>query len=78
MAARRVSVSLALEALHEQMEVCERAEAIATRERQIRNNLIIDARVNGDISYPKLSEITGLTRQALYNIINTARNVIEE
>lgn len=65
----RISVSLALSALEEQVLSVEEAVQHLYEQRAARDNLIRDARENG-IGYPRLVRITGLSRERLVKIIN--------
>ena len=71
-------MSLALQCLKDQIDIYERAVQQVERERQIRDNLIQDARINGDVSYRRLSMVTGLSRNTLHKIVDSARNPIDE
>lgn len=73
----RLSVSLALQALVEQMDVARRAQENATNEMGIRNNLIRDAREAG-LPYRRLVKITQLSRQRLDRLISEPYWVVVE
>ena len=67
----RISVTMALDALTEQVEVVRKAEETLIRQRAIRDDLIRDARLSGGIGYRRLVNITGLSRDRLYTLINS-------
>jgi hypothetical protein len=66
----RLSVSMALDALSEQVTALSEAEQTVATERAIRDDLIRDAREAG-IGYSRLVKITGLSRDRLYTIVNS-------
>lgn len=66
----RISVSMALSALHEQMTALNDAIEVVNKERSIRDDLIRDARENG-ISFPRIMRETGLSRDRLNQIVNS-------
>lgn len=68
--ADRLSVSMALDALSEQVDALRAAEDKVLTERTLRDNLIRDARDSG-IGYRRLVTITGLSRDRLYTIVNS-------
>lgn len=68
--ADRLSVSMALTALSEQVDAVTQAEEHLRRQYDLRNGLIRDARDCG-IGYRRLTTITGLSRDRLYTIVNT-------
>lgn len=71
-----ISVELALQVLNEQMTVVIDARQQYTREIALRDNLIRSARRAG-ISYPRLVQVTGLSRDRLYTIINEPDKQLE-
>lgn len=77
MSVTRLSVSLALDALTEQMEVARKAQENANNEMGIRNNLIRDAREAG-LPYRRLTKITQLSRQRLDRLISEPYYVVIE
>lgn len=68
-----LSVTMALTALEEQVTTVNDAELHLTRQRQIRDDLIRDAREN-NIPFRTLVKITGLSRDRLYTIVNAPRS----
>lgn len=66
----RLSVSMALNALTEQVNALAEAEQLVHKERAIRDDLIRDARAAG-IGYRNLTQLTGLSRDRLYTIVNS-------
>ena len=69
MDSRRLSVSMALDAITDEIEALAEAEELVRHRRGLRDNLIRDARAAG-ISYPRLCKITGLSRDRIYTIVN--------
>lgn len=65
----RLSVSFALDALAAQCHDLVEAEAKVVEYRGVRNDLIKDARDSG-ISFRKLMQITGVSRERLFRIVN--------
>lgn len=66
----RISVSMALTALHEQTAALFTAEEKVRAERAIRDDLIRDARAGG-VSFPRIMRETGLSRDRLNQIVNS-------
>lgn len=66
----RLSVSMALDALSEQVDALAEAEKNVAVQRKIRDDLIRDAR-GADIGYRRLTNLTGLSRDRLYTIVNS-------
>lgn len=62
-----LSVSMALDALHEQCKIMAQADEEAARQRIIRNDLIYDA-LDAKIPYTRLERITHLSRDRLFKI----------
>lgn len=68
----RLSVSMALDALADQVQRLHDAEAEVIEQRSIRDDLIRDARDSG-VGFTRLARITGLSRDRLWNIYNSGR-----
>ncbi len=68
----RLSVSMALDALSEQVELVHSAEATLEQQRSQRDEMIRDAQEAG-IGMPRLARITGLSRNRLWTIVNSGR-----
>jgi len=66
----RLSVSMALDALGDQVVALSEAESVVEQERALRDDMIRDARESG-IGYRTLTKITGLSRDRLYTIVNS-------
>lgn len=65
-----ISVTLALEALEEQVEVVATSRESLSRQMGIRDELIRDA-IGAGLPYRRLVRITGLSRDRLYTIVNS-------
>lgn len=76
MTSPRISVSLALDSLAEQCDALREAEHRVVIERQIRDNLIRDARAS-DIAYRRISRLTGLSRVTLGKIVDAPYWVVD-
>ncbi len=70
-----ISVTMALDSLREQATVVSEAEENLTRQRAIRDNLIIDAH-EANVPMRKLITLTGLSRDRLYTIANSPRRIV--
>lgn len=69
----RISVSLAIDALSESVAAVDDAVLHLANKRAIRDDLIRDARLNG-IGFPRLVQVTGLSRDRLATIVNMPRS----